>query len=68
MHLPLEHVQQQHLQSLIDAEAAERLWTDYKQHSGTSFPIQSRQYLIATSFTAPNRFWKTCSVEIMIVQ
>jgi predicted HTH transcriptional regulator len=31
MHIPLEHVQQQDLQSLIDDGAAESLWIDYKQ-------------------------------------
>lgn len=31
MHIPLEQVQEQHLQSLIDARAAESLWIDYKR-------------------------------------
>ena len=31
MHIPLEQVQQQHLQLLIDARAAESLWIDYKR-------------------------------------
>src|SRR5271154_1277780 len=31
MHIPLDQVQQQHLQSLIDARAAESLWIDYKR-------------------------------------